>query len=176
MSADHLGYELGAGTVRGIVKFLAAGIGTKVGFIFHAEEAALVVIEPPGEARVAGVFEVHDGILSPVKFNIEKKLTRPMRQPFVDEIHVRADGLAVKMTEHCRRGQTVKAVIVVINLHSHRLFPTSERTAPLQVSQSGEGPGTLTAIHTRYRKRTGETLKIMEQATIAPIRDQWIDD
>ena len=76
---DHLGYELGAGTVRGIMKFLAAGVGAKMSLIFQAEKRALVVIEPPREALVAGVFEIDDGVLCPVKFNVEKKLTRPVR-------------------------------------------------------------------------------------------------
>ena len=107
------------------MKFPAAGIGAKVRFIFRTEERALVVIEPPGEALIARVFEVDDCILRTVKLDVEKKLTCAMRQSFVQKLGARADPLAVEMAEYGRGRQTIKAVIVVIDLHSHRLCPMS---------------------------------------------------
>jgi hypothetical protein len=49
-----------------------------------------VVIEPPGEALIARVFEVDDCILHTVKLDVEKKLTCAMRQSFM-QLGARAD-------------------------------------------------------------------------------------
>ncbi len=42
--------------------FLAARIAAEVLGVLGGQERALVVVEPPVEMRIGGVFEVHDGV------------------------------------------------------------------------------------------------------------------
>jgi hypothetical protein len=67
MLSCHVSNEFGAGTIGWVMELFATGVGSEVGFVFFIEKCALMVIEPPGQARIAGVFEIDDGIFIAVK-------------------------------------------------------------------------------------------------------------
>src|SRR5213592_4060207 len=108
------------------MKLPAALVPAKMRFILRVQERALVMIEPPGETRIAGVFEIHDGILIPVELHVDEKLPGAVSEPLVDQFRILPDRRTVEVAEHGRGRKSVKAVIVVINLRSHvdRNYPT----------------------------------------------------
>ena len=59
--------------------------------IIGAEEGTLVMIEPPGQILVRGIFEINDGIHIPVKKRVFKQLIGPMSQTGVLKIRARIE-------------------------------------------------------------------------------------
>ena len=96
MLLEHLHDEFGAGTVGRIVEFPAAPVGPEMSFVLPAEECALVMVEPPGQARIAGIFEIHDGIFIPVELHVQEKLASAVGQSLVLKFAIPADCAADK--------------------------------------------------------------------------------
>ena len=74
----------------GVVQLLSAGIALPMLGILGAEERALVVIEPPGEARISGVLEIDDGVDVAVEHIVIEQL-----RSFVSEAGVLERGIRV---------------------------------------------------------------------------------
>jgi hypothetical protein len=85
------------------VELSAAFVGFEVRFVFFAEKGALMMIKPPGQTRIAGIFEVNDGIFIPVEPNIEKQLAGTMCESLVHEFAIFADGVSIKVAEDSGR-------------------------------------------------------------------------
>jgi hypothetical protein len=97
--------------------------------ILGVEEGALVVVEPPRQARVARVFEVDDRVLITVKPHIQKQLARTVGQSFVLEFTIAADRVEIEVAENSGGSQAVKAIVVKIYLHHPHMFSGYERSA-----------------------------------------------
>src|SRR5690348_16928329 len=87
-----VGDELGAGAVAGVVELLGVVLLAEVLGVAGAEEGALVVIEPPRDAGIGAVFEVHDGVIVAGELVGLEKIRGLVRQPAVLEA-----GLAARM-------------------------------------------------------------------------------
>src|SRR5258708_9230920 len=82
------------------------------------KKSALVVIEPPGDLRRAGILEIDDGILVAVKLLLVKESARAMQQAGIDEVHIAADSFPVETGEQGRRASPVKTLVVIKDPHS----------------------------------------------------------
>jgi hypothetical protein len=145
MLLQHFDDEFSAGLIRGIVEFPPAPVCPEMGFIFGAEERALVMIKPPAQARITGIFKIHDGILIAVKLDIQKKLAGAMRQALIDKLRVFVDCAQIEVAENGCGCQTIEAIIVKVNLHlSHRVLdlkffhkqPTSGQRAAKRIEHT----------------------------------------
>ena len=74
------GDETGAGLEIRIVEFSAALILLEMRCILRRKERALVVIEPPGNLRRAGILEIHDGVFVAIKIGFVEKSPRAVQQ------------------------------------------------------------------------------------------------
>ena len=88
--ARHIGDKHGAGAIRRIVKLLAAVVVTEMLGVFRAQECALMMIEPPGQARIGRVLEIDDRVDVAIEQAVLKKLRRFVSQAGEFEIGVRA--------------------------------------------------------------------------------------
>ena len=85
-----------------------------------------MVVKPPGQIWIAGVFEVNDGILIAVKLHIQKQLPCPVSQPFVVEIRILVDTVAIKIAEHGGGSQAVKAVVMKKYFYLHTAIAVAQ--------------------------------------------------
>jgi hypothetical protein len=122
MLLEHFNDEFGAGTVRGIVKFLSAPVCPEVRFILTAEEGALMMIEPPIQARIVGIFKIHYRVFVPVKLNVQKELAGMMSEPMIDKFAVFIDCIGIEIAENGRGSKTIEAIIMKIYLHHPHIF------------------------------------------------------
>jgi hypothetical protein len=99
------------------MKFPAAPVRSEVGFIRAAQKRALVMIEPPREARIAGILEVDNGIFVAVKLHVQKELARAMRKTLVLKPGGFADCIQVKAAENSCGGKAIEAIVMKIDLH-----------------------------------------------------------
>src|ERR1700690_1572231 len=113
------GQEFRAGFESWIVEFLARAVLLEIGGIFRREKRALMMIEPPGQARRTRVLEIHDGVLVPVEYTILKRLRSLMRHSRIAEFGLRIDSLAVKPRENRGRRGPVEALIVEEDFYVH---------------------------------------------------------
>ncbi len=67
----------GAGAETGVVHLAAAGVVPKVLRVLRRQECALMMIEPPGQARVGGVLEIHDGVHIAVEICPARTIGKP---------------------------------------------------------------------------------------------------
>jgi len=81
--------------------------------VLRAQECALVMIEPPGEARVGGIFKIDDGIFIAIKERVVKKLLGFVSQAGVDELRVTREILFIESAEERSGRGSVEAVIVI---------------------------------------------------------------
>ena len=117
MLENHFGDELCARPVGWVVKFSAAFVRFEVGFVFPAEECALMMVEPPCQPRIARVFEVDYGVLVAVKLHVQEQLSGPMREAFINECAVFVDAVEIEITKDGGGSQSIEAIIMKINLH-----------------------------------------------------------
>src|ERR1051325_8136825 len=87
--------------------------------VLGSEERALMVIEPPRQTRIAGVFEIHDGILVAIKQTVLKELGGLMGHAGVVEFGIGMERAADKAAEKCRRRGAVETMIVIENSNVH---------------------------------------------------------
>jgi hypothetical protein len=144
----HIDDELRARTVSGIVKLLPAVIGAKVEFVLAAQERALVMIEPPREARIARVLEIQDGIFVAIELDIKEQLPGTMCQPLILELGVRADCIEIEVGEYGCGRQTIEAVVVKEYLHPHKAL-NSKRACKIFMISWVAGKN-ATHYHTPY--------------------------
>src|SRR5262249_54053622 len=73
---------------------------------------ALVVVEPPRDARRARVFEIHDGILIAVEQPVFPGLRRTVRHPRELEFRLGIEVLAIETVKKRCRSHAIKATVV----------------------------------------------------------------
>src|SRR5581483_7919898 len=83
------------------------------------QERALMVIEPPCQARVGRIFEIDDGIYIAVEEAVFKKLRRLVCQAGEFKLGARGVLSFIKAAEESRRSGAVETVVVVENPHPH---------------------------------------------------------
>ena len=81
--------------------------------ILRRQESALVMVEPPCQAGVGGVFEVHDGVLIPVEHGRLKQLRGLVRQTGKIELGIGMEFLLDKAAEEGRRRRAVETMVVI---------------------------------------------------------------
>ena len=119
----HLGDELRARPVIGIVELRVAGVLLEVRGVLRRQERALMVIEPPRDSRRWRVLEVDDGILVAGEVFLVEQRTGAMHQSNVLELDVLADAFAIEPRKKRRRTGSVKTLVVVKDPYLHRPFP-----------------------------------------------------
>src|ERR1700733_10915196 len=83
-----------------------------------------MVIEPPGNFRRAGIFEIDDGVLIAIKLRFIEQRARAMEEAGIDEVHVAAHAFAIKAAEERRRACPVKTLVVIKNPNSQMASST----------------------------------------------------
>ncbi len=94
--------------------------------LFLANDAALVMIEEPGERRRGRVPKIHHCVLFAVQDRVgDERAARLMVEATVRKLRRFAHARAKKPCEHCCRGHAVKAMSVVRdrNFLTHRSVP-----------------------------------------------------
>src|SRR5580704_13957193 len=104
-------------------------VAAKMLGILRSEECALVMVEPPGEQRRAGIFEVHNGVFVAVENAVLEGLRGFVGHPRVHKLGVGMDALAVKTRKNRGRGSSVEALIVKTKANLHFRLP-SPRIVP----------------------------------------------
>src|SRR5262249_19332222 len=118
------GDETRTGLEVGIVELPVALVLLKVRRVLRAQERRFVMVEPPGDLRRTGIFEIDDRVLVPSELLLIKQRPGPMQQPHELELHIIADTLAVKTGEQSRGGSTIKAFVVIKDPNSQAIsFP-----------------------------------------------------
>ena len=78
-----------------------------------------MVIEPPGELRVARVLEIDDGVLVAVEKAVFENLRGPVGHAGISEIRVRMECAADEAAEERCRGGAVETVVVIEDSYEH---------------------------------------------------------
>jgi hypothetical protein len=117
MLLKHLGDKLGAGSICGVVEFLSTFVGPELSFILAAEECALVMIEPPIQARITGILKVDDRVFVSIELNVPKKMAGAMGQSLIYKFAVFVDCVLIEVAENGRGRQTIEAIVVKVYLH-----------------------------------------------------------
>ena len=111
---DRVGDELGAGFIGRVIELRRPGAGDEMLLVFGRQEGALVVIEPPGQARRRAVLEIDDSVFVAVEeFFFDELLIRFVGQPCEADLGGGADLLAEKAREHGGGRKTIKAMVMV---------------------------------------------------------------
>src|SRR5579875_1086945 len=87
--------------------------------IGRVQKGALVMIEPPGEARVAGVFEIDDGVFVAIEKGGIEALGCLVNHTGIKEFGVRVDRARDKAAEEGSRGRAIETVVVIQNAFQH---------------------------------------------------------
>src|SRR5260370_1180831 len=87
--------------------------------ILRTEEGALVMIEPPRQAGIGGVFEVHDGVDIAVEVTVLEKLRCLVSETCEVELRSGRKFLFMKTAEERCRSRPVEAVVMVQDSHPH---------------------------------------------------------
>ena len=120
----------------GIVHFLVAALVSEVLGVFGRQERALVMIEPPGQARVGGVLEIDDGVLVAVEHASLKQPLRFVRQAGEGEFRAGMEPAFDEAAEEGRGGGAVEAVVVIEDAYPHRakLISFSQKERQMQAA------------------------------------------
>ena len=97
-----------------------------------SEKGALVMIEPPGEARGARVFEVDDGVFVAVEDSVFERGGGLVGHASELEVGGGINALAIKAGEDGGRGGAVEAFIVKENVNFQRDSRIFAGWGPLQ--------------------------------------------
>src|ERR1700683_4583703 len=87
--------------------------------ILRSEKRALMMIEPPGEQRRTGIFEIHNGVFVAVENAVFEGLRSFMRHPGLNKLGIGVDSFAVKPGKHSGRSRSVEALIVKTKAKLH---------------------------------------------------------
>jgi hypothetical protein len=115
----HVGKELGARFVGGVVEFFAGMVVAELVGIARGEEGALVVVEPLRELRGAGIFEVNDGVFIAIEDSIFERTRGFVSHACVKEFGVVVDAFAVEAREDGGRRSSVEASVVKTKAKLH---------------------------------------------------------
>ena len=69
--------------------------------VFRAQKGALMMIEPPGEVRMRGIFEVDDNVHIAVKEAVLKKLVGSVCQAGIVEFRARVEFALQEPSNKC---------------------------------------------------------------------------
>jgi hypothetical protein len=117
-------------------------------FVFAAQERALVMIEPPREAPIAGVLEIYNSVFVAIELDIKEQLPGTMCQPLILELGVPPDCIATEVGEYRRGRQTIEAVVVKEYLHPHKAL-SNKLACKIFMFSWGAGKN-ATHYHTPY--------------------------
>jgi hypothetical protein len=109
----------GAGAEGRIEELASAGIVPEMLGVLGGKKGALVMIEPPGEARVRRILEIDNRVDVAVEHARFEQLRGFVRQAGIAEIGVRVKLFLYKTAEEGRRSGAVEAMIVIENPHPH---------------------------------------------------------
>ena len=128
-SAAMVRQEFGAGFVGGIVELFAGMIVAEMFRVFGGEKCALVMIEPPGEQRRAGIFEIDDGVFVAVEVPSSNGCGGLVSHSGIEKFRVGVDPFAIKARKDCRGAGSVETFIVETdaNFHRNRPHPLARR-------------------------------------------------
>src|SRR5271157_2994355 len=121
--ARDVGDEFGAGTERRIVELPVAGVAAEVLGVRLGKERALVMVEPPGQAVGARVFEIDDGVFVAVKDAGIEKLAGTVRQPVVAQFGSGIDAGAVEVSEDRGGASAIEALVMKADSYHHHIRP-----------------------------------------------------
>src|ERR1700677_487213 len=110
-------------------------VATEMLGILRSEKRALMMVEPPGEQRRTGIFEIHDGVFVAVENAVFERLRSFMRHPGVHKLGIGVDAFAVKAGEHSGRGRSVEALIVKTKAKLHFCLPSLRVRRAIKESQ-----------------------------------------
>jgi hypothetical protein len=85
------------------------------------QKRALMMIEPPGHPRRAGIFEIHDRVFIAIKKTFGERLRGAMSHACVMEFGLRGDAFAEKAGKNGRRSGAVEAPVMETETHRHRV-------------------------------------------------------
>jgi hypothetical protein len=100
MFARDVGDQFRAGFILRTVELVAAAILSEVLCVRGSEKRALVMVKPPGDARRAGIFEIHDGIFVAVEQRFGKGMSRLVRHSRKMEFRPGMDAFPEKPVKH----------------------------------------------------------------------------
>ena len=78
-----------------------------------------MVVEPPGQPRIARIFEIHDGVFVAVEQRRIEQLGGPVGHPGIAELRVRVNRARDEAAEEGSRGRPVKTVVVIQHAFQH---------------------------------------------------------
>ena len=81
--------------------------------ILGIQKRALVMVEPPGELRIAGVLEIDDGVFVAVEESRIEELGCLVRHSRVAEFRIGVNGPQDKPAEVSGRRRSIEAMIVI---------------------------------------------------------------
>ncbi len=117
--ARHLGDKRRARLVSGVVELAPAGIPPEVLGVLRRQKRALVMVEPPGEPRIARVLEIDNGVLVAIEQAGVEQLGRLVRHSRVSELRIRVNRARDKAAEEGGRGGAVETMIVIQHAFQH---------------------------------------------------------
>ena len=81
------------------------------------------MIEPPGDFRRAGVFEIYYGVLIAIELLLIKERAGAVQEARVDEVYIAADALPEETGEEGGGAGAVETFVVVEDSHSQISLP-----------------------------------------------------
>src|SRR5580700_509014 len=96
--------------------------------IFRRQERALVMVEPPGQFRVARILEVDDRVLVAIEKLVFEDLRGAVGHPGVGEAGIRVKGAPDEAAEERGRGGAVETVVVIEDSYEHAQFYKEVKT------------------------------------------------
>ncbi len=91
--------------------------------IFRGKKGALMVVEPPGELRIARVLEIDDGVLVAVEKAVFENLRGPVSHARISEIRPGIECAPNEAAEERCGGGAVETVVVIEDSYEHaRVF------------------------------------------------------
>ena len=99
----------------------AASVVPEVLGVLGRQEGALMMIEPPGQARIVGVLEIDDGVLVAVEQAVFEELRRLVGHAGVWNSASGWNVPADEAAEEGRRGRAVETMVVIEDSHPHSI-------------------------------------------------------
>ncbi|HUI78714.1 MAG TPA: hypothetical protein VLY24_12385 [Bryobacteraceae bacterium] len=120
--AGHVGDEFCTRFVTWIVELAAARILAEMGGIGIVQKRTLVVVEPPGKPRVAGVFEIDDSVFIAIKERRVERLRRFVGHAGIAELRAGVHGTVNEAAEESSRRCPIKTMVVVQDAFQHQQY------------------------------------------------------
>ena len=110
--ASNRSDQLGAGSEFRVVKHVVGAAGAEMLGVGRSKERALMMIEPPGDARRTRVFEIHNHIFVSVEETVCPGLFGAMSHAGEVEFGSRVEAFTVEAVEESGGSHAVKAMVV----------------------------------------------------------------